>query len=307
MPTYYAFRLALILARFLPRRVAYGICTLLGHLLFSFNRPAREVIELNMRRALGRRLTPHRLRSSVRRVFINLAKDYYELVLLSRVSREEVLELIDAEGLERIHEALKAGKGVLVVFFHNTGFNLAAQLALLDCWDAWVVAEPLQLRPMRELVMRLRSTLGLKLIPADRTGMRQIVRALRSNCLVVLAGDRDVGGTGVTVQLLGTCARLPAAAAALALRTGATILPTHIYRTPGNRIKLRVGEAAACEDTGDFETDVRRVTQALASEFEAELRRRPDQWVLVSPVWTACDDSNGRASTRSDLVGTRRR
>ena len=299
--TYYSFRLGLILARILSRPVAYQVCTVLGYLFYIFNRPARRSVEINMRHALRPHLTPLRHRNAVRRVFINLTKDYYDLVLLGCSEPQEILELVEASGLERLREQHASGRGVLAVFFHTAGFNLAAQLALTEDLRACIVAEPLKLRRMRVLVNSLRSSLGVKLIPADRSGVRQIVRVLRSRGTVVLAGDRDVTGTGVPVRLFGACATLPAAAAALALRTHAAVVPVHICRLPDNRVSLRIGESIATEDTGDFDADVRRITQELAFAFERELRTHPHQWVMVQPAWTECPPDHVESDAREDF------
>ena len=46
-------------------------------------------------------------------------------------------------------------------------------------------------------------------------------------------GDRDLVGNGIEVEFFGETTTLPAGAGALALRTGATLIPAVVYTGPG--------------------------------------------------------------------------
>lgn len=285
MLTYYSLRLSLLISPFLSRRAAYRICTALGHIFFVFNASARRSIESNMRHLLGAQASELCVRRATRRVFVNLTKDYYDLLLLAPYSADHGFPLVYPEGLERIHAARRVGKGVIIVFFHTSGFNLAGQVAVMEGWRPWVVAEPLRPERMRRLVNRLRSSLGVRLISADRGGVRKILRALRANEVVVLAGDRDLTGTGVPVEFFGAQAILPAGAATLALRTGAVILPVLNYRLPGDKVYVRVLDPIERRDTGHFDMDVQAITQRIARVYENRLESHPEEWMVVQPVW----------------------
>jgi KDO2-lipid IV(A) lauroyltransferase len=285
LPTYYAIRLVLLIAPHVPLALGYRLCELLGLVVWRFNGPARRAAESNLAHVLGEDAPASQRSRALRGVCINLVKDYYELVLLAVRPREEVLGRVVSRGLGHIDQAREAGKGVIAVFFHTSGFNLVMQAVLTGGWPSWVVAEPLEPPPMRRLVNGLRSALGVRLLAADRSGARNIIRALRRNELVVLAGDRGVSGTGAWVRFFGAPAFLPAGAAALALRTGAAILPVATCRLPDNRVLLEVGTPIGFARTGDFDADVAAITQTLAAEFEKVIRQHPQEWVVMRPVW----------------------
>ena len=70
----------------------------------------------------------------------------------------------------------------------------------------------------------------------------------------------------------------------LALRTGATLLPTAAYfRGRGHLGVCR--PALPTERRGSLREDVTRITQLLAHELEALIRVAPEQWHLMQPNW----------------------
>lgn len=285
MPTYYAVRFVLLIAPYVPPRLGYRICGLLGLLAWRFNGPAREAVASNLPHVTGLPAGHPALRRVLREVLINLVRDYYELTMLATRPREEVLARLVTRDLDRVDEARSLGRGVIAVFCHTSGFNLGMQAVVAGGWPSWVVAEPLEPPAMRRLVNRLRRSLGVRLLTADRAGARGVLRALRANEVVVIAADRGVTGTGAWVPFFGARAFLPTGAAALALRTRAVILPIHICRVPKDMVLLQVGEPLEYLRTGDFDHDVACITQRIAEVFEGQLRERPGQWVVVRRVW----------------------
>lgn len=300
MITYYCIRLSLLVATRVSLRSGYRISTVVGLLSWVFNGSARKDLGANLARVRPPGLATQEARRLTMALFVNLAKDYYELMLPAVAGVDAVFDSVRIEGLDRIHEARTVGRGVVAVPFHMTGFNLAVQSSLRGDWRAWVVSEPLRPARMRRTVDRLRGALGLRLIAAERSSPRQILRALRANDVVVIAGDRGVTGTGVLVRFFGASAVLPAGPAVLALRTGAALIPALHHRLPDDRVRMDLLPAIAYEDTGDLDADVQRITQGIADLFEQHIRAHPAQWVLAQPVWRT--DAAGTAAAVGKFV-----
>lgn len=286
MLTWYALRLGLILVPRLPRRFAYRVCSMIGLVAWRFNAPTRANIEANMAHVLRVDAAHPRARRATQAAFRHLVTDYYDLMRIAVSSRDAVLRELEIHCLENLTAAFARGTGVVLVFFHTSGFNLAAQGVVAQDIPMWVVAEPLRPARLHDLANRLRSSLGVRLLTADGRGMRGMLRALRDNRAVLIAGDRGVTGTGVWVRFFGESAFLPAGAATLALRTGAAIVPAVIERLPDGRVSASLAPALEYRRTGDFDADVRRITGRLAAAFEPPLRARPEQWVVARSVWS---------------------
>ena len=88
-------------------------------------------------------------------------------------------------------------------------------------------------RALRLVRRPARGRSGLTIVPLDREAGGALLRTLRDGKLVGLLCDRDIAGNGVEVEFFGERTTLPAGPAALALRTGAPILPTAVYAGPG--------------------------------------------------------------------------
>ena len=86
---------------------------------------------------------------------------------------------------------------------------------------------------------------------------------------------------------------MPFAAALLALRTGAPLLPIAVTRLRRRRYHLRIGRPLDVTRQVGFREDVQRITQRLLDELTIDLRANPTQWVLFRPVWAAQTTSGG--------------
>ncbi len=282
---YYAIRIALLLARRVSKPTAYRACELLGPLFWLFNGRARRTIEYRLRRVVGADVPERRIAYLSRRAFVHQTKDYYDLLLPACVLGEDAHDAVTVHGFEHIRQARRDGFGVVAVPFHMAGFNLAVQSAVGNGFPAAAVSEPLQPLRLRRLVDDLRSSLGLRLIPASSRNTRTLLRALRQKDVLVIAGDRTATGTGVPVSLFGAQAMLPAAPAVLALRTGARIVPALHRRTKENGVHMSVMEPISYSRTNDFDSDVAGITQQLADIFEPHIASYPEQWVVAEAIW----------------------
>ena len=77
---------------------------------------------------------------------------------------------------------------------------------------------------------------------------------------------------------------LSAGPAMLSLRTGAPILPVAVYyRDDMHRGVVR--PRIPFERSGRLRDDVASLTQLVADELEALIRKAPEQWHLMQPNW----------------------
>jgi KDO2-lipid IV(A) lauroyltransferase len=86
------------------------------------------------------------------------------------------------------------------------------------------------------------------------------------------------------VALFGRSALLPSAHVALALRTGAALVPAFTWREKG-LLFARIEEPLALTPTGDRDADVRVGVQRFAALLERYVREFPEQWTVFEPVW----------------------
>lgn len=285
MKTYYLFRIATALSRFVPPRLGYWLASLIGGLVFYLSSSVRGAVMDNMHHVLPRS-APHERRSLARKVIRNHLKNYYDIVRLAHIKPEEVRAMISSiEGLEHLEAANKAGKGVLVTGGHIGNFSVVAQLAAVLGYKAAIVAEDIQPEKLYNYVNNLRGRFGLEMIKIGAAQVRHIFKFLRTGGTLMLAGDRDVTDNGLPVQFFDAPADLPSGPVVLSMRMKVPLLPCLTLRQPNNKSILIIYPPMQWEITGDNELDEKVNHRKLVKVLEDMIRRAPDQWVVLQRVW----------------------
>lgn len=175
-----------------------------------------------------------------------------------------------------------------------------AILVAVDChWDhlAWALHR-LRLTAMIEIEERStgdagfdrwrtarHGAWGLRALPADRAPLAAL-RALHEGRLIALRGDRDQDGHGPAVPFLGRRLRLAPEPAALAVQTGAPIIPLHLGRRSTSRFALIIGRPLRPDRTAPANHEVQRLSRALAGELGRFVATTPAQWsVFRAMTW----------------------
>jgi KDO2-lipid IV(A) lauroyltransferase len=122
--------------------------------------------------------------------------------------------------------------------------------------------------------------------------------------MVGLMADRAIGEEGVQVNFFGEPARFPAGPAALALRPGAALIPGFALRSPDGSIDAFACAPISIVPSGDRERDIAALTGRWVRVLEEQVRRAPEQWHVLQPVWVAPRARTGDAAPPA-LVGGR--
>lgn len=192
-------------------------------------------------------------------------------------SRERTLELLrEAEGRELIDEARAAGRGVLVLSPHLGNWELGG-LYLSMLGPTTSMYRPPRVRGMDDFYRAKRARFGAELVPADGTGVRAVIAALRGGGIVGMLPDQDPGfGSGIFVPYFGVLANTSPLVPKLLRKTGALGVTCTTLRLPearGFRTRIRVLEQDLLVD------DEARATTAMNREMERLVREAPEQYL----------------------------
>lgn len=143
------------------------------------------------------------------------------------------------DGAERVAAALAEGRGLLLLTPHMGCFEAAAQ-ALAERFGATrpitVLYRPARKAYLRELVAAGREREHLRAAPAQLSGVRQMLRALRGGEMVGLLPDQvPPEGQGVWAPFFGPPAYTMTLAARLVQQTGCAVLTLWCERLPWGR------------------------------------------------------------------------
>ena len=245
----------------------------------------RLVVARNLQRVLGRSMSASERRRRVAKTFEWYTRYYAESFRLPSVPVAEIDQGFGYEGFGEIAAAVERGQGPILALPHLGTWEWAAWwLALVPKFKVTAVVEPLEPPEVFEWFVGFREGLGMNIVPLGADAARTSIKALNQGQVLCLLADRDIQGNGVPVEFFGERTTLPAGPATLALRTGSPLIPSAVYWRDNTRHAASTPPLDT-ERRGRLRSDVARVTQDLARDFEYLISQAPEQWHMLSPNW----------------------
>lgn len=286
---YLAVRAVLAGVRLLPHRLVHSLGSGIGLVFYALDMPHRRLAIRNLRAAFPLR-SERECRRIARATFGHFGRLLTTLLKFSTMSRAQMLERVEFEGLDHAHSAVAAGHGVLF-FTGHFGF-----------WELNAMAHPLALPPLAVLARALDNTRLNALLEHARTrtgnsviyrkgAIRRVLRLLAANQSVALLIDQHIQSTdAVPVDFFNRPAATTSALAAIALRTGARVIPVFALPIGGSRYRMVYEHAvepprqaaAAADDSHEM---VREFTQRCTDVLEMYVRRYPELWLWMHRRW----------------------
>lgn len=291
--TEWAFGAGWQIVKWLPERAAYRAFDAAADMLWRRRGGGVVQFERNQAR-IHPGLTPAELAELSRVGMRSYLRYWCEAFRLPTWSAERVNSTFNLERDHLMDAEMASGKGVIMVVNHGGNWDHAGAWACLRYGGLTTVAERLKPEGLFDKFVEYRETLGMEVLPlGDADVMRTLARRLGEGRLLALVGDRDISRNGIEVDFFGEKASMPAGSAALAIMTGAAILPVTLWFEPG-RATGYIHDRVHVPDDGDKASKVQRMTQQIADAFEAGLRERSVDWHMMQPVWVADLDASRR-------------
>lgn len=276
------------LLRLLPRRTAVALGAAVGRAYARLHGPRTGTARRNLKLAFPD-WSEARRREVLYECFANLGRHGVETALLSRMTRDDVRELVRIEGLEHLDRARKrsASGGVVLLTAHFGSFELMAVACGLYGFPISLVHREIENPYINELVNGWRRNAGVEVLRRG-SAARAALRALRGGRLLAMPLDQNAKRReGIYVPFFGRPASTRHAPARLAMRTGSPVVPVFIFREPdGVRHVVRIGPEVELVPDGPERSDavwenVRRMTAAI----ENAVQEAPDQWIWIHRRW----------------------
>ena len=255
-----------------------------GGLVYQLDGRHRRIVRRNLQFAYPG-WTEREAAAVALRVFQNFGMSIMETLTLLRLSRAGVLSRCTLTGEDHLVRALSSGRGVVLVSGHLGNWEFGLQyLACRFGIPIHLVVNPLGSRRMNAWINRLRTRFGNRIIEKRKAFpvMRQVIR---EGGIVALMVDLSRLKQSVEVTFFGRRARASHAAALLATRCGATVMPIFSHRTPAGLIAIELGPPLLSPRSRDLKGDLKRTTQLLTERVEAAVRRHPDQYLWFQKRW----------------------
>ncbi len=254
-----------ILSR-LPLRAVHALGALLGRLIYLLSPTYRRHVRENLAQA---GIDPA-LRGAVA---AESGKQMLELARIWLRPLEEANALVvEVVGRDCLDAALAEGRGVLFLTPHLGCFEITAQY-LSSFGDITVLYRPPKSAAAQELIQTGRKRARLHLAPADLSGVRALIKALKKGQMVGMLPDQaPKTGEGVWLDFFGRPAYTMTLAARLS-ETGATTLLTWGERLPqgrGYRIHFQPLTPPLSGTTQERAQQINHAVEALVRQCPAQ-------------------------------------
>ena len=271
------------IVRLLPPPAVRAAGAALGRAVFLVDGFHRRIALTNIAHALPSKTLTER-REVIRGAFSHFGSVLLELLKLGTLSQREILSLIECEGEERVRQAHARGNGVLLFTGHFGYWEVGAMALALRVQPIAVMARPLDNPYLHDMLERIRTRLGNSVI-YRQGAIRKVLQQLAANRGVAILIDQHLHTPdAVYVDFFSRPAATTNALAALALRTGAPIIPAFILPLPGGRYRV-IFEHAVEPPAPDSTDAVHEFTQRCPDVLEMYIRRHPDLWLWMHRRW----------------------
>lgn len=270
----------------LPLSWSYYIAMRMSDMHYRLSFRDRQAVRENLLLVVGE---TRDLERKVREVFHNFARYLVEFFRTScKVDKKFIEEKVRMENLDRLDEALRNNKGVILLTGHLGNWELGGVILSVLGYPLVAIALPHKERPVNDLFNKQREIKGVTVVPARRDAVRRCIGALKENKIVAILADRDFGGNGEVFSFLGQQKRLPRGAAIFSAKTGACILPTFLIRRDDGSFKLIFEKPIYPREVQAEQIDQRLVRDIINSYkgiLEEKIRQYPTQWLMFRRFW----------------------
>jgi len=279
--------------RMVPRRWMVAGAALLGRLFYRLDRRRRETAVANVRAALPAR-SDDECRRIVRGAFENLGRHVLELLRFDTMRVEQMMDLVEFEGVERVEQVLASGRGAMFYTGHFGFWELQIMVHALRFSPILMVARTLDNPLLETMVERLRARVGTRVIPRQGA-IRGLLRGLQHHESVGMMIDQHMQDrSAVVVDFFNRPAATTSAIAVLALRTGVPVIPVFALPLPHGRYRLVYETPVDLPDPEDPDA-VRLLTQRCTDVLEMYVRRYPELWLWMHRRWRVDPPAAGEA------------
>jgi KDO2-lipid IV(A) lauroyltransferase len=315
-----AFRAGWSLVCRLPEALARALFNFGADIAWRREGGGVQVLEGNLVRVLraqagtpGGEVDGAELRALSRAVMRSYGRYYLETFRLQTIPDERITAgmHINMEQVDLTLEYLKNGRGVIYALPHMGDFEQAGRwVILVGAGSLTTVAERLKPESVFQRFLAFRQALGMEVV-ATTGGPHPfgvMAQRLRAGKLVCIVADRDLSNTGVEVDFLGEKALFPAGPAALAVQTGAALMPVACWFVGDSEWAAHVHEEIPVPAEGTRKEKAAAMTQALAAVFEQAVLEHPEDWHMLQKLFISDLDPErlgrrgGRAANRTGAL-----
>ena len=290
------YRIGRFFSLILPLKATYRIAVFLADMHYSLSAGERRAVMKNLKVILGDHRKDKELEIIARGVFRNFAKYLVDFFRFSMIDAEYIKKFVKLENLPNIDEALKCGKGIILLSAHIGNWELGGYALGKLGYPISAVVLTHQNNKINDFFINQRARGNFRSIEIGAS-LRSCYNALKNNELLALLGDRNFSAKGLLMDFFGRKAIMPKGPAALAVRTGAAIVCCFMIREKDDAFSINFEKPIYPEAGINEDESIEKIMKQYLSSTERSIKEHPDQWYVFKDFWGSDNDQSKRTDT----------
>ena len=253
--------------------------------MYTIDKKHRKIAKVNLELAYGDTLSNEKKEKIVKASYLNLVYLLVDFIKNQGISKEGLLEKVTFENEAVLENALKNDRKIILITAHYGNWELLPLSIAAKFGPLTGVGRKLDSNAMDQILSKNRQQFDIEML--DKKGaMRDMISVLKHDRMLGLLVDQNTSDNeGVLVDFFGKPVRHTPAAAILARRFDALIIPAFITTDDQDHYKITFYEAIQTEKTDDKERDILDSVQKQAKITEEIIRKKPEAWFWLHKRW----------------------
>lgn len=268
------FRALLYVSAALPQRLVRFLASCAGWLAWQFNTTSRRITERNIAIAFPE-LPISEQRRLARASFRQLCRSVADIGPSWLWPAERLLDCVSSVvGEEHLHASAAEGRGVIVLVPHLGNWELIGPY-LARLYPITTLYKEPRISALNDIILRARQRNGNILVPANKSGVRALLKALKSRELVAILPDQvPSSGGGEFALFFGEPALTMTLVSKLINRYSSKAVFVSALRQPDNSYQIVIRPA----DEGIYSSDRSSALRGLNKSIEQCVLDCPEQY-----------------------------
>lgn len=276
--TYFAIRALTFPFSLLPFPAIHFLGKRLGSVAYYTLTKYRKRTLSNL--SLAKNLELKDLKKTAKASFQNLAITCLEYPKFARIRKTS--SIISCENPELAKLLIDQGKGIIFFCGHQANWELLF-LEGTQRMPGVAIGRPVKNVPLYRWILSIREKYGGTIIPPQQA-IKEGLRALKKGKFLGIVGDQGMPESPYAFDFFGRRAWTTPAPAILSYRTGCPIMVATIRREKGKYL-IHYSDPIWPNKEKTMEEEIERMMKASLKILEADIRKRPEQWLWQHNRW----------------------
>jgi KDO2-lipid IV(A) lauroyltransferase len=277
-------RLGLAVLPYWPRWMILVTARFVGSFAYYCAPGSRRLTMTNLEIAYGERRSKREKKVIALQAFQLMARVFMDYFWFAKRSSERVAKYIILDRSVSLYFPAPPAVGITA---HFGNWELLSRGMAAAGYDHEAVSAPLSNPAVNEIIISFRTTDKAKMIPMQGA-VRGLLRALHKKKYIALVLDQNTKPRdgGVFIDFFGLPVPMSTSAAILAERVNAPIVPLFCVAQPkGDYLIYALPPIKTAEAPTRSPESFRDITQKIASVFQQEIEKHPEQWMWMYKRW----------------------